>query len=191
MTAEEHHTEASWYAAPRGSSVLCAQVGQLMLQSLYEERDSPPSTIGANGIAGSIANQPKELLDSLQSGDDRDAGAASSDPRQAWLIVTDMVGPHFSSFMRSPSLVQNERFARLISWGRFACAVAAVVDQTCCGHTARYCYATVSLLCLLLKFFTQLHDEPGAPLLTVAMCNACALCHVDALEPLEGKATSA
>ena len=54
-----------------------------MLQSFYEERDSPPSPVDAYGAAGNIADQPKELLDSLQSGDDADVGAASSDPRHA------------------------------------------------------------------------------------------------------------
>ena len=57
-----------------------------MLQSFYEERDSASSPAGGHASAnGGFADQPKELLDSLQSGDDADAAAASSDPRHACL----------------------------------------------------------------------------------------------------------
>ena len=55
-----------------------------MLQSFYEERDRPPSpAAAANGYDG----HSKELLDSLQSGDDADAAAASADPRHASVYV--------------------------------------------------------------------------------------------------------
>ena len=74
-----------------------------MLQSFYEERDSPPSPAGADGAANGFDDRPKELLDSLQSGDDRDAGAASSDPRHACIDVLrhvwSQVGPP-SGFMK-------------------------------------------------------------------------------------------
>ena len=54
------------------------QVGQLQLQSFYEERESPPgpaeSDAAADGLTGA---QPKELLDSLPTGDDAEAGASS------------------------------------------------------------------------------------------------------------------
>ena len=60
------------------------QVGQLLLQSFYEERESPPGPGDADaGTALDPRDQPKELLDSLQSGDDADAAASSSHRRCA------------------------------------------------------------------------------------------------------------
>ena len=68
---------------PQSLFCLPAQVSQLLLQSFYEERGSPAEAAHENGVGGAGSEQqplrPKEeLLDSLASGEDDDAGAGSS-----------------------------------------------------------------------------------------------------------------